>query len=77
MRKDFCTFLLSICPCLREYGNISYIKHSCNNNNSSVEDAHDDQLRSHEIKPIIKHSRIIMNQPKKSIVPHVSIESPD
>lgn len=25
MRSDFCTFLLTICPCLREYGNTSFI----------------------------------------------------
>ena len=24
MRCDFCTFLLDVCPCLREYCNISY-----------------------------------------------------
>ncbi|KHJ46343.1 hypothetical protein D918_03396 [Trichuris suis] len=24
VRKDFCTFLLDLCPCLSEYGNISY-----------------------------------------------------
>lgn len=24
MRKDFCSFLLILFPCLREYGNISY-----------------------------------------------------
>lgn len=24
MRSDFCTFLLNICPCLKEYGNISF-----------------------------------------------------
>lgn len=24
MRSDFCTFLLKICPCLKEYGNISF-----------------------------------------------------
>lgn len=24
MRRDFCSFLLTICPCLQEYGNISY-----------------------------------------------------
>ena len=24
MRKDFCEFLLDLCPCLREYGNVSY-----------------------------------------------------
>lgn len=24
MRKDFCSFLLILCPCLREYANISY-----------------------------------------------------
>lgn len=25
MRSDFCTFLLTICPCLREYGNTSFV----------------------------------------------------
>lgn len=25
MRTDFCTFLLTICPCLKEYGNTSFI----------------------------------------------------
>lgn len=25
MRTDFCTYLLSICPCLKEYGNTSFI----------------------------------------------------
>ena len=24
MRKDFCEFLLDACPCLREYGNVTY-----------------------------------------------------
>ena len=32
MRRDFCSFLLTVCPCLREYGNISYTKQSNNNN---------------------------------------------
>ena len=35
MRRDFCSFLLTICPCLREYGNISYTKQNMNNNNST------------------------------------------
>lgn len=26
MRRDFCSFLLIMCPCLRVYGNISYNK---------------------------------------------------
>ena len=30
IRRDFCSFLLTICPCLREYGNISYTKQSNN-----------------------------------------------
>lgn len=25
MRSDFCTFLLTVCPCLREYGNTSFV----------------------------------------------------
>ena len=24
IRKDFCEYLLDLCPCLREYGNVSY-----------------------------------------------------
>lgn len=44
MRTDFCTFLLTICPCLKEYGNTSFIMNtrlgdqvsdsSANDNNS-------------------------------------------
>lgn len=28
MRADFCTFLLTICPCLKEYGNTSFVMNS-------------------------------------------------
>lgn len=73
MRKDFCSFLLSICPCLREYGNISYNLHFNHNITSSLErnDGQNDIANA-------SHSKsVITRQPKKFIVPHVSIESPD
>lgn len=28
MRRDFCSFLLTVCPCLQEYGNISFLPYS-------------------------------------------------
>ncbi|RWS30111.1 hypothetical protein B4U80_01613 [Leptotrombidium deliense] len=71
MRKDFCTFLLSICPCLREYGNISYNKHS-NSNNVSVQS--EEQMNRN---PDIKNKSRSVSQSKKIIAPHISIESPD
>ena len=43
MRRDFCSFLLTMCPCLRVYGNISYNKQQSGdrgngNNNHSTSD---------------------------------------
>lgn len=40
MRRDFCSFLLTLCPCLRVYGNISYNKQRVDhgNNNHSASD---------------------------------------
>lgn len=41
MRRDFCSFLLTLCPCLRVYGNISYNKPRVDrggNNNHSASD---------------------------------------
>lgn len=47
MRTDFCTYLLTICPCLKEYGNTSFTMHSrlddtiadSDRNNSGVDEA--------------------------------------
>lgn len=40
LRRDFCQFLLELCPCLREYGNISYDLHRGDDGDT---DAHDDR----------------------------------
>ncbi|RWS00532.1 hypothetical protein B4U79_11179 [Dinothrombium tinctorium] len=75
MRKDFCTFLLSVCPCLREYGNISYNKHSNSNTVATQRDEH--QLPRNDTKIKIKCEKSANNHTKKIIAPHISIESPD
>ena len=74
MRKDFCSFLLSMCPCLRVYGNISYNLHFNHNITSSVQrnDGSNDVSDSNT-----NSKQVITRQPKKFIIPHVSIESPD
>ena len=64
MRKDFCSFLLSMCPCLRVYGNIT----SSVERNDGSNDGSDSNTNS---------KQVITRQPKKFIIPHVSIESPD
>ncbi|KAI1291738.1 putative transmembrane protein [Halotydeus destructor] len=77
MRKDFCSFLLSICPCLREYGNISYSKHSArDNNNTELDQGSTNNRRDWERNAV---SLKLSNQPKKTCPApaHISIESPD
>lgn len=44
MRSDFCTFFLTICPCLREYGNISFVMG--NSFNSTIADGLPDDQRN-------------------------------
>lgn len=44
MRTDFCTYLLTVCPCLKEYGNTSYRMNSQQHNivvDSSLNDNND------------------------------------
>lgn len=69
MRKDFCEFLLGICPCLQEYGNVSYkfpgsiFVQERDHQESSLEDMHR--------KPVVSDYQ------SKLVVPIVSIEMPD
>ncbi|KXJ25882.1 transmembrane protein 185B [Exaiptasia diaphana] len=69
MRKDFCEFLLGICPCLQEYGNVSYkfpgsiFIQERDHQESSLEDMHR--------KPVVSDYQ------SKPVVPIVSIEMPD
>ncbi|XP_078601756.1 transmembrane protein 185A-like [Branchiostoma floridae x Branchiostoma japonicum] len=72
IRKDFCQFLLEVCPCLREYGNISYkIHHDDDNEESEEETTADPTCRAPRAQPIITSS------PTKCVVPVISIEMPD
>ncbi|KAL3862044.1 hypothetical protein ACJMK2_008041 [Sinanodonta woodiana] len=68
IRKDFCQFLLAVCPLLQEYGNISYSLQS--NERDS-----DSQL-SQSKKKLEDKQNIVVEQPKV-IVPVISIETPD
>lgn len=66
MRKDFCSFLLGICPLLQEYANIAY--HSERRSNG-VE--LEQQSEKADIG-IIKRADLM-----KPVLPIVSIEMPD
>lgn len=66
MRKDFCSFLLGICPLLQEYANIAY--HSEQRSNA-VE--LEQQSEKTDIR-FIKKADLM-----KPVLPIVSIEMPD
>ncbi|XP_038057142.1 transmembrane protein 185A-like [Patiria miniata] len=70
IRKDFCTFLLTACPFLREYGNISYKMESMD----SVTPPEDQDINREMYTTSI---RTVMDHSTKLIVPVVSIEMPD
>ena len=70
IRKDFCTFLLSACPFLKEYGNISYQLDSINTITPP-----DDQDISRDV--YTTSVRAVMDQSTKLIMPVVTIETPD
>jgi len=68
MRKDFCEFLLGVCPCLQEYGNVSYKFPG-----SIFVQEHDQEGLSDDM-----HRRpIVTEYQTKPVVPIVSIEMPD
>ncbi|CAL1545989.1 unnamed protein product [Lymnaea stagnalis] len=76
IRKDFCQFLLGVCPCLQEYGNISYSIQSNDHDpqpRSPAEEHSDHSLP--EVKVKLK-GKEISDEPRQSI-PVLSMESPD
>lgn len=73
IRKDFCQFLLGICPVLQEYGNISYSLHS---NESEENDTPVIIITKQCNKTSKKHCVHIANEPK-IVVPKLIIDSPD
>lgn len=64
MRKDFCLFVLGVCPFLQEYGNISYSLHKNRQNQEPATNT--DYIKKY--KPP-DHSKVV--------VPVISIETPD
>ncbi|KAG1698547.1 Transmembrane protein 185-like [Nymphon striatum] len=69
IRKDFCHFILAICPLLREYGNISYSLHDNEEDTSSVDIESSIDLES-------PNNKSELNEPK-AMFPSSTIESPD
>nr|CAG4645614.1 EOG090X087A [Lynceus sp. MCZ IZ 141354] len=65
MQKDFCQFLLTIVPPLREYGNISYRRQS-----------EDSSASDHEIPPL-KRQTWVKKPDTKTVVPALIIDVPD
>lgn len=63
MRKDFCSFVLGVCPLLQEYANIAY--HSERRQNGV-------ELEQQQDKSGIKRADLL-----KPVLPIVSIETPD
>ncbi len=93
MRRDFCVFLLDTCPCLREYGNVSY-KFGASHNTASgdrrmqqresavlmqIRTGEDlGQQQSTNLDAVISSS--IVTRPSsymRPILPTITIESPD
>ncbi|GFY75669.1 transmembrane protein 185A [Trichonephila inaurata madagascariensis] len=75
IRKDFCQFLLSICPLLQEYGNISYSLHS-----NEPEDNEPPVQSVTCGKPTYSHSKkknLTSQSELRVVVPALSIETPD
>ncbi|XP_072040155.1 LOW QUALITY PROTEIN: transmembrane protein 185A-like [Amphiura filiformis] len=72
IRKDFCTFLLGVCPFLREYGNISYKLTEVENCTQAPEE------QEMEREPYTSQSiRTFLDSTPKPVVPVVCIETPD
>lgn len=67
MRKDFCQFLLGVCPFLQEYGNISYSLHkNRQNQEESTTQTTTDTAKKYKLPDV-----------SKVVVPVISIETPD
>lgn len=66
MRKDFCTFILSACPLLQEYGNIAY--------NSEHRSNGIEMQRQNEKSDLSKIKKADLLKP---VLPIISIELPD
>ncbi|XP_052759667.1 transmembrane protein 185B-like [Mya arenaria] len=70
IRKDFCQFLLRLCPCLQEYGNISYT--SPQSSSDSVNTPEDSATPTKQ-----KLKKVPIEDQQKVVMPIVSIDMPD
>lgn len=75
IRKSFCQYLLSVAPCLQEYGNISYTGAADNNGQNVPLDTNDVDLVKYDKKTKKAISKKI--ESLKPVVPIISIELPD
>jgi hypothetical protein len=66
MRQNFCEFLLGLCPCLQEYGNVS-----CKFPESIFVERQEGSSEDIHRKPVVPEHQT------KPVVPIVSIEMPD
>lgn len=66
MRKDFCSFILGVCPLLQEYGNIAYNSERRSNGVEMEQQSEKSDIRN------IKKADLL-----KPVLPIVSIELPD
>ncbi|KAK7093484.1 transmembrane protein 185A-like [Littorina saxatilis] len=71
IRKDFCQFLLGVCPCLQEYGNISYsLQHNDTESGANTPERE-------KVKGLSKLKKEAVEEQPKVVVPVLSIETPD
>lgn len=70
IRKDFCIFLLGVCPFLQEYGNISYSIHTSDTDQEEV------NAQTRKLDKLGSKRDLFEEQPKV-VVPIISIETPD
>ena len=73
MRKEFCSWLLEVCPVLQEYGNISYkLPTEASRFNSA-----DHTIEAHKIGTILFKKGLLPEDSPRTVVPVVSIDTPD
>lgn len=82
LRKDFCQFLLGICPFLQEYANIAYnsqinLGDSRTNNTQPTNTNENQELRNLKNKSKSNKNIQVSDSVIKSVAPIISIDMPD
>ena len=77
LRKDFCPWLLGVCPVLQEYGNISYkVQSAAEEHEQQEQDAQNAAARKQATTPAKKGGSISEDNPR-TVVPMMAIDVPD